>query len=106
MSEEDKNWRMFSKEEIRENLSKLKKWKLEKGKLHREYEFKSFEQAICFMTRSAIEVSKLDHHPEWFNVYNIVKVDLVTHELGGISGYDFLLAKKLESAANEFKKTR
>ncbi len=99
----DRDWRKFSDLEISENLSKLRKWKLVKGKLHREFEFKSFEQAICFMTRSAIDISKLDHHPEWFNVYNKVKVDLETHELGGISGYDFILAKKLESASTEFR---
>ena len=103
MSEEDKNWRKFSKKEISENLSMLRKWKLVNGKLHREYEFKSFDQAIAYILRSSIEVSKLDHHPEWFNVYNIVRVDLVTHELGGISGYDFLLAKKLDEAASEFR---
>jgi 4a-hydroxytetrahydrobiopterin dehydratase len=103
MPGQDRDWRKFSKKEISENLSKLKRWKLARGKLHREYEFKSFEQAIAFITRSAIEVSKLDHHPEWFNVYNSVRVDLVTHELGGISGYDFLLAKKLDDAASEFR---
>ncbi len=84
-------------------MSRVKKWKLVEGKLHREYKFKSFEDAISFMERSSLEIVKLDHHPEWFNVYNIVNVDLVTHDVGGISNYDFMLAEKLEEIASMFK---
>jgi 4a-hydroxytetrahydrobiopterin dehydratase len=73
-----------------------------RGKLHREYKFKSFEDAISFMSRSSLEIVKLDHHPEWFNVYNTVIVDLVTHDVSGISNYDFILAKKLEKIASVF----
>ena len=52
--------------------------------------------------RSSLEIVKLDHHPEWFNVYNTVIVDLVTHDVSGISNYDFILAKKLEKVASIF----
>jgi 4a-hydroxytetrahydrobiopterin dehydratase len=99
----DKDWRKFSEAETREEIKALKSWKLEKGKLHREFEFQSFEDAISYMVRASLEISKLGHHPEWFNVYNTVKIDLVTHELDGISGYDFILAKKLETLAKKFK---
>ncbi|MFI5421032.1 MAG: 4a-hydroxytetrahydrobiopterin dehydratase [Nitrososphaerales archaeon] len=99
----DEDWRKFSEAEIREGIKALKTWKVEKGKLHREFEFQSFEDAISYMVRVSLEISKMDHHPEWFNVYNTVKIDLVTHELDGISGYDFILAKKLETLAKKFK---
>jgi 4a-hydroxytetrahydrobiopterin dehydratase len=93
----------LSRSQISSNLRELKKWKLARGKLHREYRFRSFEDAIAFMVRSSLEISKLDHHPEWFNVYSTVIVDLVTHDVGGISNYDFILARKLESLASFFK---
>ncbi len=99
----DEDWRKFSAAEIKSEMKILKAWKVEKGKLHREFNFPSFEDAISYMVRASIEISKLDHHPEWFNVYNTVKVDLVTHELNGISGYDFILAKKMETLAKKFK---
>ena len=92
----------LSRIEIARNLQSIRKWKLLRGKLHREYKFKSFEDAISFMSRSSLEIVKLDHHPEWFNVYNTVIVDLVTHDVSGISNYDFILAKKLEKIASVF----
>jgi len=92
----------LSRTEIARNLQSIRKWKLLRGKLHREYKFKSFEDAISFMSRSSLEIVKLDHHPEWFNVYNTVIVDLVTHDVSGISNYDFILAKKLEKIASVF----
>jgi len=100
MSSEE--YRKLTKSEVSKNLIDLKKWKLVVGKLHREYKFKSFEDAVAFMVRSSLEISKLDHHPEWFNVYNTVKIDLVTHDVDGISNYDFILAKKLEKIASSF----
>jgi 4a-hydroxytetrahydrobiopterin dehydratase len=100
---DDKEWRKYSPSEIKDSLAKLPMWKLEKGKLHRELEFRSFEDAIAFIVRAALEISKLDHHPEWFNVYNRVKIDLTTHDLGGISGYDFVLARKLDGVAKIFR---
>jgi 4a-hydroxytetrahydrobiopterin dehydratase len=96
------DYKRLSRPEISQNLRKLKKWKLQKGKLSREYRFRSFEDAVAFIMRSSLEVAKLDHHPEWFNVYNIVRVDLVTHDVKGISNYDFILAKQLEKIASRF----
>lgn len=99
---DDKEWRKYSPSEVKEGLAKLTNWKLVKGKIHRELEFRSFDDAIGFMMRSSLEIIKLDHHPEWFNVYNRVTIDLVTHDLGGISGYDFIIAKKLDEVAKLF----
>lgn len=96
-------YKKLSSKEISKSLQELKKWKLEKGKLRREYRFKSFEDAVAFMVRSSLEIAKLDHHPEWFNVYNLVRVDLVTHDVNGVSNYDFILAEKLESIASQLK---
>jgi 4a-hydroxytetrahydrobiopterin dehydratase len=100
---DEKEWRRYSATEIREHLTKLNKWKVVKGKLHRELEFQSFEDAVAFMVRASLEIAKMDHHPEWFNVYNQMRIDLVTHDLGGISGYDFILARKLEDIAKTFR---
>ena len=100
---DDKEYRKYSQSEVKSALSELENWKVEKGKLHRELEFRSFEDAMAFMLRASMDISKLDHHPEWFNVYNKVKIDLVTHDLDGISGYDFMLAKKLDQAAKTFR---
>ena len=95
----DEEYRKYSASEIRDEMKSLESWKIVDGKLHRELEFRTFDDAISFMMRSALEITKLDHHPEWFNVYTSVKIDLVTHDLGGISGYDFILAKKLDHIA-------
>ena len=99
----DEEYRRYSATEIRSEMKNLRKWKVAKGKLHRELKFRTFDDAIAFMMRSSLEITKLDHHPEWYNVYTWVKIDLVTHDLGGITGYDFILAKKLEEIANTFK---
>jgi 4a-hydroxytetrahydrobiopterin dehydratase len=98
MSGEDE-YRKLSSSEIKSGLSGLRKWKLLKGKLHREIDFKNFEDAISFMVRTSLEIEKLDHHPEWFNVYNHVTIDLTTHDVNGISNYDFILARKIDTVA-------
>lgn len=95
-------YQKLSRQEVSEHLRGLKRWKLLHGKLHREYGFGSFEDAVAFIVRSSLEVAKLDHHPEWFNVYDRVVIDLVTHDVGGVSNYDFILARKLESIASQF----
>jgi 4a-hydroxytetrahydrobiopterin dehydratase len=71
-------------------------WQIKDGKLHKTFTFKSFIRAFGWMTQIAIWAEKLKHHPEWFNVYNTVVIDLVTHDAGGISELDFELATKME----------
>jgi 4a-hydroxytetrahydrobiopterin dehydratase len=87
--------------QISEGLAKLPDWKVEHGKLHREYKFADFAHAMGFMTIAAPSIEKNDHHPEWANVYNRVTVDLVTHSAGGITQKDLDLAIRLEGIAKK-----
>jgi 4a-hydroxytetrahydrobiopterin dehydratase len=83
----------LSPAEIQSGLPKLAGWQLKDDKLHKTFQFDTFADAFAFMTKIALAAEKLDHHPDWCNVYNKVTVDLSTHDLGGISGYDFELAR-------------
>ena len=80
-------------------LSKLPGWKLEGGKLHREYKFVDFVAAFGFMTGAALVAQSMDHHPEWFNVWNTVRIELATHDAGGITALDVKLALSMEELA-------
>lgn len=82
-------------------VAKLPGWKVAKGKLHREYKFAGFPEAFGFMATAAPTIQKMDHHPEWFNVYNRVTVDLSTHDAGGITQKDIDLATLLEGIATK-----
>lgn len=87
----------LSDQEIEDRLSKLgtiadQSWALKDGKLHISVEFSDFVTAFAFMTASAIHAEKMNHHPEWMNVYNRVDIDLTTHDAGGITDRDFKLA--------------
>lgn len=83
--------------EIARRLETLEGWSLEDGKLHRSFRFDDFVTAFGFMTRVALVAEVMGHHPEWFNVYNTVNVDLITHDAGGISDLDFQLADRMNS---------
>ena len=72
-------------------------WRLFDHKLEKEFKFPNFVAAFGFMTRVALLAEKLDHHPEWFNVYGKVRIQLSTHEVSGISDLDFSLARSIES---------
>lgn len=65
--------------------------------LKKTFKFKSFNEAWGFMSRVALAAEKLNHHPEWFNVYNRVRVQLTTHDAGGISDKDFALAARMNA---------
>ncbi|MDX1405681.1 MAG: 4a-hydroxytetrahydrobiopterin dehydratase [Woeseiaceae bacterium] len=86
-------------EEINAGLESLPGWSLSDDKLRREFKFKNFTEAFGFMAGAAIEAEKMNHHPEWFNVYNKVVVDLMTHEAGGITELDLRLASKMNELA-------
>ena len=88
----------LSDPDIQARLGKLPGWSVVAGKLHRELQFKDFVQAFGFMTQVALLAEKRDHHPEWFNVYNKVVIDLTTHDAGGISAKDFELAEAMEAS--------
>jgi 4a-hydroxytetrahydrobiopterin dehydratase len=87
----------LSDEQIKKELANLSGWSLVNGKLHRDFVFKDFIEAFGFMSRAALHIEKMNHHPEWFNVYNKIKVDLTTHDAGGITQNDINLAKILNS---------
>ena len=85
--------------EIQKVISELESWTIKDRKLHREYRFRDFVQAFGFMSQVALLAERAAHHPEWFNVYNRVVVDLTTHEAQGITQKDFDLAREMEDIA-------
>ena len=87
----------ISQEQIKNELKNMLGWTVVEGKLHKEFQFDDFNQAFGFMTRAAMHIEKMNHHPEWFNVYNKLVVDLTTHDAGGITENDIKLAKTLNS---------
>lgn len=86
-------------EQIKKELTSLAGWSIVNGKLHKDFVFDDFIEAFGFMSKAAIHIEKMNHHPEWFNVYNKIKVDLVTHDAGGITQNDINLARTLNSLA-------
>lgn len=84
------------REETRARVKTLKEWTIRNGKLHKEYQFADFVEAFGFMSRVALVAEKMNHHPEWSNVWNRVIVDLTTHDAGGITERDFQLAERLD----------
>ena len=86
-------------------LAKLDGWSEVEGRdaISKKFAFKDFNEAFGFMARVALIAEKLDHHPEWFNVYNKVTVDLTTHDSGGITQKDVKLAKLLETLASKLQ---
>ena len=89
--------KMLTPEEIEEEQKSLDGWSVKNGKLHKVFEFESFNQAFGFMARASMEIEKMNHHPEWFNVYNRITIDLTTHDAGGITRNDTDLARILDS---------
>ena len=94
------NAQKLSQSELAAALTDLDGWSVEKGKLHREFRFADFTAAFGFMTKVAIEANTMDHHPEFFNVWNKVVIDLVTHEADdSISNLDVKLAHTIDKLA-------
>lgn len=88
--------RKMTDEEIRTALDGLSGWRYEGGKIHKEYQFRNFNEAFGVMARVALVAEKMDHHPEWFNVYKTLRVDLATHDAGGVTELDVKLAHAIE----------
>ncbi len=90
-------------DEVKTALEKLPGWTVKNEKLHKQYKFEDFAHAFGFMATAAVLIEKMNHHPEWSNVYNNVVVDLTTHDSGGITKKDVELAGLLESIASKLQ---
>ena len=79
-------------------LERLEGWGAVQGRdaIHREFTFKSFNEAFAFMTRIALKAEKMNHHPEWSNVYNKVSITLTSHDVEGVSERDVMLAQFIQ----------
>ena len=87
---------LLSDDALTAHLANLPGWQLDDaGKLAREFQFADFSEAWGFMSRVALEAEKMNHHPEWFNVYRTVRVQLNTHDAGGITELDIELARRM-----------
>lgn len=92
----------LAQQEIDERARKLSSWRVTNGRLQRELKFGSFATAFGFMTALALIAERMNHHPEWSNVYNKVSITLWTHDSGGITRLDFELAEAAEKLAKQF----
>lgn len=92
----------FSDREITQALSNLPGWQKSENRhaITKQFVFRNFSEAFAFMTRSAMAAEKLDHHPEWYNVYKTVEVTLATHDANGITEFDIELARQMEKFAS------
>jgi len=91
----------FSEDQVQQALLELNEiasfpWEIREGRLVKEFVFADFAAAFGFMSSVAICAEHQNHHPEWYNVYNRVRIELVTHDAGGISQRDFKLAQQIE----------
>ena len=93
--------KQLSQQEIREKLPQLEGWELanDDKAIRRQFRFMDFSEAFGFMSRAALAAEKLDHHPDWSNVYNRVEVVLTTHDTGGLTELDFKLAAAMDKLA-------
>ena len=88
-----------------ECISKLNGWTEDEDRdaISKSFRLKNFNEAFAFMTQIALEAERMDHHPEWSNVYNIVNITLSSHDVGGVSERDYHLATFIEAANKNFK---
>ncbi len=85
--------------QVEERLAEVPGWEFAEGELRREFAFDDFVEAFGFMGSVALLAEKLDHHPNWSNVYNTVRIGLNTHDAGGITDFDFALAARINEVA-------
>ena len=93
----------LSSEDVSARLAAMPDWAVVNDKLRREYKFADFTHAFAFMAAVATIAEKMDHHPDWQNVYSRVTVDLSTHDAGGITMLDFELAAAMEKVASKLR---
>lgn len=80
---------------IEQQMARIPDWKFDQEKLKRKFVFKDFVEAFGFMTQVALEAEKMNHHPEWSNVYHTVNIALTTHDAGRVTEKDITLAEKI-----------
>lgn len=83
--------------EIDNAMASLQNWKRVEQMIHRDFKFKNFIEAFGFMSQVALIAESINHHPNWSNVYNKVSIELTTHDVGGLSEKDFILAQKIDT---------
>jgi 4a-hydroxytetrahydrobiopterin dehydratase len=91
--------RPLADSELQTALRSLPGWTLTDRRLRREFVFADFAEAFAFMTRVALFAERMDHHPDWHNVYRTVRIALWTHDAGGITSLDLDLARQISDAA-------
>jgi 4a-hydroxytetrahydrobiopterin dehydratase len=89
--------------ELAAALAGLSGWTVAENKIHKDYKFADFVHAFGFMSTAALAIEKMNHHPEWFNVYNRVTVYLTTHDAQGVTSKDIDLAKLLDGLAKKLQ---
>ena len=87
----------LSEHDIRDRLESLPGWELRDNGLYREFRFRDFAEAFGFMTSVALVAERMNHHPDWSNVYNRVTIRLTTHDAGGVTERDFALAAEISA---------
>lgn len=94
----------LSGEEITQAMQELQGWSLAEDKeaIQKSFKFRNFSQAWAFMSRSALLAEKMNHHPEWFNVWSRVDITLNTHDVGGLSELDIKMARLMNKYEAEF----
>lgn len=96
----------LSKDEVARNVAlHVKNWIVEENVIRRNFKFKTFVEAFSFITAVALESEKMDHHPDWSNVYNKVSISLSTHDANGVTQQDIDLAKRIDSVYSNFEKS-
>lgn len=86
----------YTELQIRSQLQDLDGWEYAENAIHTSFEFDDFKDAFAVMTRIAFEAERLQHHPDWANVYNTLEITLSTHDAGGVTSKDFELAKIID----------
>ena len=89
---------LLSRQQLDEALTKLPDWRPVEGRnaIEKTYQFKNFVEAFGFMSKCALVAEKMNHHPEWFNVYKTIEVTLATHDAGGVTDLDIRLATQMD----------
>ncbi|MBI3817473.1 MAG: 4a-hydroxytetrahydrobiopterin dehydratase [Planctomycetes bacterium] len=90
---------LLTSAQIEDALRELPAWKLDAGRIGREFVFRDFDEAFAWMTAVAADAKALDHHPDWTNSYRRVTVTLQTHDAGGLTALDIALANAMERHA-------